>query len=618
MNNLRKKINVQWYRRNYFMKFPLPILKILKKIFPNRIWQQIFLLLVFLAVIPLVILGTLLIRTSQNSIKSTILRDYKQVVTNAAGKVKEEVEGARHAMHITASILGTLHADAWRQETAIVELSLRYPVFRRIASVNLKGVEIATSELGTSLKSRISEEAFQQAKSGKSYISDVSIAEDHVPVVTIALPIKQLDHVKNVLIAEISLRGVWDIIDSLQFGKTGKAFLVDQKARIIAHPNKKLILKGVLPKHANNIKSVLSGYTESIETTGGNGKPSCLIASAPVGSLHWGLILEQSVSEAYASSRIMKMQSWIIIVISIAAAMFISFILAKFMSRPMKKLIEGTNRLVQGNFNHSFRIQRRDEVGRLLFSFNQMARKLQKARSTEKLSILGKAATTIAHELKNSLSLVHTFVQLLPKRYKDKKFINEFSKTIPRELDSWNRMLKNMMDFSRLQKLSMEHLDINILLKDILSLAKFRVSQKKIHFNVNLQNNLPKILGNADKLKQVFLNLITNSIEATPKGGTITIEASLIDFSRSCPSTYVEIKISNSGKKILISDLNRIFEPFYTTKDQGLGLGLSISKEIVAQHGGRIEATSEENDKTSFSVQLPVNPNNAVHYNISS
>lgn len=585
------------------MKFPLPNIS---KVLPARIWQQVFIILIFLVVIPLFILGTVLIHTSKNSIKATVLRDYEQIAINATGMVKEKIDGARQALHVSAAILGELHADAWRQETAIVELALRYPIFRRISSVDLKGIEIATSQIGTPLQDRSGEEAFTVAISGEPYISNVSIANDHMPVLSMAVPVIQLGKVEGVLIAEVNIRGIWDIVDSLKFGKTGKAYIIDQNAKIIAHQDKKMILKGAEFDNSVIIRSVLSGESKSLETKDKNGRPCCLIAFAPIKSLNWGLIIEQSLDEALASSKVMKAQSWIIIVISIIAAMIISFFLSKFMSRPMKMLIEQTGRLAKGDFDHPFRIRRKDEVGKLLFSFNQMARKLEKAQQNEKLSIVGKAATTIAHELKNSLVLVNTFVHLLPKRHNDKSFIEDFSNTIPRELESWNKMLKNIMEFARHEKISMEYMDINIFLSEILDLAKFRVSQKRIHFTVNIMSDLPKILGNADKLKQVLINLITNSIDATPAGGTIMLEASYLENSVSWSSAYVEIKVANLGKVVTIPDVKRIFEPFYTTKKQGLGIGLSISKEIVKQHGGRIEVISEEKKGTIFSVQLPV------------
>ena len=101
-----------------------------ERILPKRIWQQIFLILFFLISIPLIILGFLLLHTGQNAIKTTIFRDHKEVAIHATGEIKEHIKGARGVLSAAASILGALHADPWRQETAIVELSLRNSFFQ--------------------------------------------------------------------------------------------------------------------------------------------------------------------------------------------------------------------------------------------------------------------------------------------------------------------------------------------------------------------------------------------------------------------------------------------------------------------------------------------------------
>ena len=120
----------------------------LNQFIPRRLWHQIFFLFLVLMIIPLVILGLLLVRTSQKAVKETVDRDLKQIVLHATGEVLKEYEGAYQALDAAASILGTLHADAWRQETAIVELSLKYPSFRHICTVDLKGHTVACSDLG--------------------------------------------------------------------------------------------------------------------------------------------------------------------------------------------------------------------------------------------------------------------------------------------------------------------------------------------------------------------------------------------------------------------------------------------------------------------------------------
>jgi signal transduction histidine kinase len=284
-------------------------------------------------------------------------------------------------------------------------------------------------------------------------------------------------------------------------------------------------------------------------------------------------------------------------------------LLARLMSQPINDLISGTRRLAQGDFSHFFRIHRRDEIGRLLFSFNRMTSKLRQAQQVEKLSIVGRAATTIAHELKNSLVLIETFIQLLPQRHKDAQFIKELSETLPKELGCWNVMLQNMMEFSKTTPWTMTELNLFQVIEDVVSLAKLKAGQRGISLKVGDFEDLPNIKGNHEKLKQAFLNLIGNSIEATPRGGSIKVMAQLIKHSRLGEPAYIEIHFSNTGEGIREEHLDHIFEPFFTTKDGGLGLGLSISHEIVKRHQGEIKVVSERNKETSFIVRIPVMAN---------
>ena len=576
----------------------------IRRILPKQIWQQIFFILFFLVIIPLIILGFLLLRTSQNAIKTTILRDYKEVAIHATGEIKEHIKGAREVHSVTASILGTLHADPWRQETTIVELSLNNSAFQRISSLNLKGEEIATSQLGTELRNRSNEKAFQETVSGKPYLSEIEISGNHIPFLTIAQPIKRFGKVEGVLIADLNARSVWDIVDAIQIGQSGKACLIDQQGRIIAHQDKKEILKDANLKQIQAVKAVLLGQTGNFEEIDGNGK-RWLTSYAPIEQLNWGLIIRQPESEAFAFSKEMNTQFFVIIVLSILAALLISFILAHLMSRPIQEMIDGTQRISRGDFSQFFQIRGKSEIDKLLFSFNRMTHKLRKAQEDEKLSIIGKASTAIAHELKNSLQLIDTFIKLLPQRQGDKQFIKEFSDTIPKELDSWNTSLKNMMMFSRDSQFSTGKLDVNEIARKIMLLIKLKARQMDIRLEIDLEVNLPAIMGNEEKLKQVLLNVVTNAFEATPNGGRIVLSTRFSGNFDSRDPGSVEIEIMNTGEGIESSEVNKIFEPFYTTKSGGLGLGLSISKEIIGLHKGNIKVVSIKRKTTSVIIQIP-------------
>ncbi len=586
------------------MSFSYFIQSFHQKITPKRIWQQIFVLLLLLVIIPLITLGFILIQTSQKALKTSILNDHKEIAIHATGELKEFIESPRKALETIAAILGTLHADPWRQETTIVELALKYPIFGRIASVDQNGHEICSSELGTPLTDRSEDPEFLDTIQGKIYVSDVRISKNRTPLMTLGVPIKNLGKIKGVLIADVNLRRVWDVVDNINCGKSCGVYLIGHKGQLIAHPDKKLILTNTKPPYPAITDELSRGLSGSREMKD-NHKKRWLVAYAPIPKINWGLVIFQPLKEAYAFSKIMQAQSWIIILLSILAAIILSLMLARLISRPMNQVIERTQRLARGQFNQTFPIQRKDEIGKFLNTFNKMADELRKARQMERLSIVGKATTAIAHELKNSLVLVKTYIHLLPQRHKEKAFIADFSQVIPKELNSWKTMLQNISDYTKAQQFPMEKLNVNTLINDIISLTKIRFKQKKLHFDINIKDNLPEIHGNMSKLKQVLINLITNAIEAADEGKSIYLSAKTTQKSKSQKTDCIQIKITNAVQKINPESLQKCFEPFFTTKQNGLGLGLSICKEIIKQHGGTIRMDCQNKNTISFITKLP-------------
>ncbi len=571
--------------------------------FPRRLWQQIFLILLGLMIVPLVILGSLLINNSQKTMEETVSRDLKQIALHATGEVVKEYVGAYQALDATASILGVLHAETWRQETAIVELSLKYPFLRHICSVDLTGNSIACSDLGQPMAQKTQIDLLDCARNQDHCISKVRIASDHMPVMDMAVPIRRYGKVEGMLIAEYNLRGIWDVVDQIQFGPQSYAILIDQDGHILAYPDKKKVLKNDIFSHPQVISELRQGQSDSrIELDPDQHK--WIIAFSPIISLHWGLIIAQPYTEAFSFLRIWDYHSWILILFSVFAAALISFIIAQWMSQPVNEMIQATRRLAQGDLSVSLPIRRRDEINRLKHSFNHMTLELKKARQVERLSIVGKSAASIAHELKNSLVLIKTFVQLIPQRHKEKAFVKDATDTIAKELDSWNSMLRNMMDFAREQMpLELVVVNINEVVKEETYLAKLKMDQT-VSFQVQIANENLLALADEPKIKQVVVNLIANAFEATPSGGEIVVRTfSAIDTKQ---NSVVGFEVTNSGEGIAPGNLERIFDPFFTTKETGLGLGLAICRDIVQKHNGHLEVVNQTGKMVTFRVLLPV------------
>ena len=553
-------------------------------------------------IVPLVILGALLIHNSQSTMEEAVSRDLKQIAVHATGEVVKEYEGAYRALDATASILGVLHAETWRQETAIVELSLKYPSLRHICSLDLKGNPVACSDLGQPLVMKPQTELLDCVNRQDQCVSKVRIASDHMPVMDIAVPIRRFGKIEGELIAEYNLRGVWEVVDQIQFGPESRAILIDQDGRILAHPDKKEVLKNDMigfPGVSRDLRQGQNGSRIQFDRD----HRQWIIAFAPITSLHWGLIIAQPYTEAFAFLRLWDHHSWILIIFSVLAAGVISFIIARWMSQPMREMIQATRRIAQGDLSVVLPIRRRDDINRFKFSFNHMVLRLKKARQVENLSIVGRSAASIAHELKNSLVLIKTFVQLIPQRHKEKAFVKEATDTIAKELDNWNSMLRNMMDFAREQApLKLVAVNINEIIKETTYLAKLKMD-RQVSLKVEMVDEDLLVMADEAKIKQVLVNLIANAFEASSVGGEILVRSFRVTDAGLAPTLGFEV--ANSGEAIAPENIERIFDPFFTTKDTGLGLGLAICRDIVQKHDGRLEVVNKKEKMVVFRVFLP-------------
>jgi two-component system NtrC family sensor kinase len=565
-------------------------------------WEQMAIVLVLLVTIPLLVLGTFLIGASQEAVKTSVLRDHEQLAVRAASEVGEFFKRPRHLLNTTAAILGTTGANLWKQETVLVELALGEEIFGRISLWGLDGREIATSEIGTPLQERSDRPDFKKALAGNYFMSEVSISKNHTPYVTMSLPVRQMGKIAGVLSAEVSLRGLWDIVDNIKIGSTGRAYVVSDQGVLVAGEDKKKVLSNENLSEVAAVKAVLSREKGSLEYQDASGQ-KWLEGYAPIPELGWGLVVRQSTDEAYSFSTRMKVESWALIFLSVLLALAVSIVIARLLVKPMKLLVQSTGRVALGDFSQPVPVRREDEIGELIRAFNQMTQKLEKARQAEKLTAIGKAATAIAHELKNSLVMTSTFIGLLPKRRHDEQFLDKFSIVLSQELDVWRNMLQDISDFSRQSGFEMGQVDVGRWLSDFTFLIQERLLQSHVRLDLEASDNLPVIDANAVKLKQALMNLTVNAVEAMPRGGVLKLAVSVTPQDK---SLFLEIKVQDTGKGMSEEELGKIFDPFYTNKRNGLGLGLAITHEIIRRHGGSIRARSRLGEGTEFTVLLPV------------
>ncbi len=221
----------------------------------------------------------------------------------------------------------------------------------------------------------------------------------------------------------------------------------------------------------------------------------------------------------------------------------------------------------------------------------------------EKMAAIGMLAGGVAHEINNPIGGILAFTQLMKRDAADNKSLTEDLDEIEKAAVRCKKIVSDLLDFSRMSKEGERlNVDINTLLEKVFPFLQREMRSYNVELEFRGDPSLPMVYGHADKLQQVFINLMTNACHAMRKGGTLTVETR-----SSADGEWVFVKVRDTGEGIPPEVCERIFDPFFTTKEpgKGTGLGLSISYRIVKEHGGEIECESPHDGGALFTVKLP-------------
>jgi len=223
----------------------------------------------------------------------------------------------------------------------------------------------------------------------------------------------------------------------------------------------------------------------------------------------------------------------------------------------------------------------------------------KRIQQTEQLTRLGSLAAGMAHEIRNPLGSLRGLTELIQQDLTPGDKRRGYTDSILKEIDRLNRLVEDLFSFAYAHHLSTETADINRIVREALSFAQYEFPKKNIKVNERYNSNLPQVLGDQEKLREAFLNILLNAFQTTPEGESVSV------FTESeSPSTIV-VGFANTGTYIPPAERENIFRPFFTTREQGTGLGLPIAQQIVSVHHGKIEVESDPEYGTTFRIKLP-------------
>ena len=288
-------------------------------------------------------------------------------------------------------------------------------------------------------------------------------------------------------------------------------------------------------------------------------------------------------------------------------------VLASTIQRPMIELQDQIERVGEGDLRASVSFAKRnDEIGDLGRNFNRMVQQLRESREeiehlhrtqmsrAEHFATLGELATGLAHEIRNPLAGIAGVIEIVGRDLPAASPATAVVKEVRHEIAQINRILTDLLETARPRPPQMRSTDLNTTVEHAVMLARQQVRSKPIKIEFTPEPSLPQVEHDSDQIHQVLLNLLLNAEQAIEGRGLVRVAVLKQEDGAAV------VTVSDTGRGIPAEHLPNIFRPFFTTKGNGTGLGLSLARRIIEEHRGQIDVASGPGKGTTFSVRLPV------------
>jgi len=350
-------------------------------------------------------------------------------------------------------------------------------------------------------------------------------------------------------------------------------------------------------------------------------RPECFQCHDKKNQVVGVLVVAESMKEMHNMIYKVQVHSIILAIITIAFLSFVlGFLFLKFINIPIKKLTETMKKAEEGDLNVRVNVKSRDEMGRLAENLNIMIEKLNFAKEeaeqyhqeliqrADRMASIGELASGIAHEIRNPLAGIQGAIQILANDFSKEDPRKQVTDEIQKQIYKLERLVKDLLNFAKPVPKNYLPTDINQLVDKVLSFFMTqRGRSEDFKIEKRFVSSLPKTMIDPSSMEQAFLNIILNAQKAMPKGGTFTVSTVVLPRRKDDGKEVQEVQVifEDTGFGIPGENLPKIFNPFFSTRSDGTGLGLSITKNIVEQHGGKIEVESQVNVGTKFIITLP-------------
>lgn len=333
-----------------------------------------------------------------------------------------------------------------------------------------------------------------------------------------------------------------------------------------------------------------------------------IVGDEQLGYVHINLLLDNFRTIQHENFIHRLAATFLVFMLGIGFAVF----LARRYTRPIRQIVDGVKKVSAGDLSETFPVRSGDEIGELAANFNEMVNKLREREALEKrlyeaehLSKVGQLASGIAHEIRNPLNYINLAVDhlksdLVSPSDLNREEMSELLDKIKDEVRRVNYMVLNFMSYGRPLRLRTAIVRYDELVDKVLPLMDEKLAEQRIRVVRRIDPELPPLEADPELLRNCMVNLVTNAAQAMPDGGTLTLGAAFEPGEGKFRLTFAD-----EGIGIPPEDIPRIAQPYFTTREAGIGLGLAITERIVKEHGGELTVESVVGQGTVFRIVLP-------------
>jgi signal transduction histidine kinase len=407
-----------------------------------------------------------------------------------------------------------------------------------------------------------------------------------------------------------------DYVQRLKNKGVKEISILSNEQEVIASSNPKRVGSKINPKRKDLF--ITARFGEEPASTGSDPQKEynllvpIIVENEQQGYAH--IVLHMDDYNSFLKSNHLKRLFITILIFTIGIG--VSLFLSMKYTEPLYEVVSAAKKIASGDLSRTLPERRGDEIGDLIKSFNEMIIRLRnekeletRLRRAEQLSTIGQMASGIAHEIRNPLNFISLGIDHLAAQISgwerggaaETQDLTELTSQMKREIFRLNQMIENFLKYGKPLRLAPCEVDFPALVAEAVHLTRHRASDQGVRVSVRIEKGLERVWIDPEQMKSCLMNVMINAIEAMPDGGRLDIVCRADE-----EGSRVLLSFTDTGCGIGPEEIKKIFQPYFTTKQLGIGLGLALTKRIVEEHGGGIEAKSRVGEGTTVEIALPL------------